>query len=98
MCILWMHSEGITRKKKPSYTVEALTIDSTQYGYIIKQNERVFIVQSFIPGTPGKLHFQSPDDAIRVGELVAERLKAEINFSITPKDLESLGVLSFTSD
>lgn len=72
-------------------TVEALTIDSTKYGYIIKQNKQVLIVQSFVPGVPGKLHFQSSDDALRVGELVTERLKAEISFSIMPKDLESWG-------
>jgi len=91
-----VHNESLAGKEIPGYTVETLQIDSNKYGYEIKQDERVVIMQPFVPCMPGKMYFESPEDAIQVGTLVAERLEAGVNFSITMDDMKKLGITSFT--
>ena len=77
------------------YMVKVFEVDANKFGYKIMRDERTVIMQPFVPGISGKRFFASPGDAQRVGELVRERLETGQEFSITPKDLQQLEILSF---
>lgn len=93
--VFGMQNEPLAGKVLPDYTVEVIEVDSNKYGYQIKQDERVLIMQPFVPGIPGKWYFEFPEDAIEVGKLVIKRLEAGIAFSITTEDMKRLGINSF---
>lgn len=95
-CVFGIHIESQNDEEPPGYSVEILNIDSDKYGYKIKQNERVVILQPFVPGVPGKQYFRSSGEALRVGRLVCKRLADGRDFSVTPDDLEQLKIRSFT--
>lgn len=75
--------------------VEVLEVETGKYGYKIIQGERTVIMQPFVPGISGKRFFACPEDARKVGELVCKRMLAGIELSVTPGDLEQLGIISF---
>lgn len=84
-----------TNNSQSDYVVKVFEIDADKFGYKIMRDERTVVMQPFVPGIAGKRFFASPDDARRVGELVRERLETGQEFSITPKDLQQLEILSF---
>jgi hypothetical protein len=63
------------------------------WGYNIMAGEKIFIKQEFMPAIPGKQGFKSADDAQLVGNLVVKRISSNQVFTITPRDLDSLGVI-----
>lgn len=97
LVVAWVGKELIFTETKTSvYSVEAVSVDSDKYGYQIMKDERIVIMQPFVPGVSGKRYFSSPDDALRVGRLVCKRLEADEDYSVTPEDIKQLGVYSFT--
>jgi hypothetical protein len=62
------------------------------WGYNILADDKVHIKQEFIPGLPGKQGFKSADDALRVGNLVVKKISSNLSPTITPHDLDSLGI------
>jgi hypothetical protein len=96
LCIAGFTGRRLIHGKTPDLTVEVYRVDDNGYGYKIIRGERLFIVQPFIPGIPGEQRFRTSEDARRVGELVLERLESGQICSITPEDLDQLGIKSFT--
>ncbi len=62
------------------------------WGYNVLADDRVYIKQEFIPTLPGKQGFKSADDALRVGNLVVKKISSNLPPTITPRDLDSLGI------
>ena len=62
------------------------------WGYNIMADSRIYIKQEFIPSIPGKQGFKSSEDALRVANLVIKRISDGQEATITPQDLDSLGV------
>ncbi len=65
---------------------------SGSWGYEIHVDNKRFILQESIPGVPGKQKFTSENDAKKCGELVIKKLKKQEIPSISPKELDSLGI------
>jgi Domain of unknown function (DUF4907) len=64
------------------------------WGYNIMTDEKIYIMQEYMPGVPGKQGFKSADDALMVGNLVVKRISSNQMPMITQRDLDSLGLLN----
>ena len=73
------------------YRVEVIQSNSG-YGYKLYEGKRTIILQPFIPAVPGKMAFQTREDAQRIGNLVMQRMKAGGSFSISKADLNNLRI------
>lgn len=74
--------------------LKAVALQTTYgWGYHILANDKVYINQEFMPAVPGIKGFKSADDALLVGNLVIKRISSNQSFSISIRDLDSLGVL-----
>ncbi|MFC5681654.1 DUF4907 domain-containing protein [Flavobacterium sp. MAHUQ-51] len=65
---------------------------TTGWGYIIKLNDKVIIKQSIIPVIQNQKSFESEEEALKVGNLVLNKLKAKTSPTITKKDLILLSI------
>lgn len=64
------------------------------WGYLIKQKSRIIIDQPTIPAMQGTQGFSSEQKARRAGELVVSKIGGgQFPPSLTPRELDSLGVL-----
>ncbi|WP_332367860.1 DUF4907 domain-containing protein [Spirosoma telluris] len=62
-------------------------------GYDILNNDKLVIHQPTIPGQPGIVGFSSQEQAHRVGDWVAEKMKqTQAMPTLTKEDLRQLGV------
>lgn len=66
--------------------------DGVGYGYQIYRKERVIILQPFVPAIPGKKGFLTKQEALRVGDLVMERLSEGQELTVSRADLRHLGI------
>ena len=82
---LWLHEPN------DCYRVEVIQ-SNNGYGYRLYERERTVIFQPFIPALPGKVAFHTKEDALRIGNLVMERILAGDNFSISKEDLNYLRI------
>ncbi|MDI1256664.1 MAG: DUF4907 domain-containing protein [Flavobacterium sp.] len=71
---------------KEIYEVEAYKINQ-DWGYCILKNNKIIIKQSTIPTYTNLVRFKSQKDALKVGELVVDRIKNNLSPTITKKDL-----------
>ncbi|HJR99437.1 MAG TPA: DUF4907 domain-containing protein [Flavobacterium sp.] len=75
---------------------EGLRLESiktaTGWGYVIKNNDKIIIKQSIIPVIQNQKSFQSETEALKVGNLVLEKLKSKTSPTITKKDLILLSI------
>lgn len=62
------------------------------YGYQIKHGEQMVVYQPFVPVISQRKPFRNAEEAVRVGGLVLERLKAGQGCSVTEEDLKRLGI------
>lgn len=95
VCLAGLAGYRLMQHKEDGLTVEVYQVSDNSYGYKIIQNERPLIVQPFIPGISQKQPFTTPDDARRVGEWVRKRMKAGEVYSITPEELNRLGIKTY---
>ncbi|GAA4306261.1 DUF4907 domain-containing protein [Compostibacter hankyongensis] len=73
--------------------VEAVPVRiSDGWGYSIRVNHRLFIYQDRIPGLPGRQPFPDREKAMRVGNMVRDRIRQGKSPTITRADLERHGV------
>ena len=63
------------------------------WGYNIMADNKIFIHQDFIPAVSGKQGFKTPEDAMLVGNRVVQKISKNELPTISPKDLEELGIL-----
>lgn len=62
------------------------------YGYEITTEDGARIRQPHMPAIPGKAGFRTPEDARTVAELVARRMRTGVLPTVSPRELDSLGV------
>lgn len=84
---------GANHNKGTLYRVETWEVAPNKYGYKILRDERIMIAQPFVPGLSGQHGFTTPADALRVGELVRERLMKGEDFTVTQEDLQRLKII-----
>ncbi len=77
-----------------SRVIKAVTFkDSVGWGYNILVNDTVYIHQNYIPGVSGIHHFATEENALKVGNYVAEKLRKRKAFpTVYPRELDSLGI------
>lgn len=76
------------------YRLEVMQVGDSGYGYRVYQEEQVIILQPFIPVIPGRKAFQTEQDALHLGSIVLERIKAGDDFAVSKADLKELGILN----
>lgn len=62
------------------------------WGYSVSTEDKVVIMQPFIPAIEGRVPFETRRDARRAGEIVRERLIKGDNPSLSPEDLKKAGI------
>lgn len=78
--------------RQPHYQVQVFKTTSG-WGYDILNNKKMVIHQPTIPGQYGIVGFTSQEEAHRVGNWVAEKMKqTEAMPTLTKEDLRQLGV------
>lgn len=77
--------------KKDELNLESIKT-STGWGYVIKNNDRIIIKQSIIPVIPSQKSFETEQQALKVGNLVLQKLKDKTSPTITKKDLILLSI------
>lgn len=76
---------------KPDLNLESIKTP-TGWGYTIKYNDKIIIKQSIIPVIPNQKSFESEEEALKVGNLVLDKLKQQTSPTITKKDLILLSI------
>jgi len=83
------------QSKIDSLSIEIKTFENKQgWGYDIFMDGNKYIHQEIIPSVPGNKGFKSEEDALKAAGLVAHKIRNNIMPpSVTPAELDSLGVL-----
>ena len=84
------------QESKPLSNIEVKTFPALEntFGYEIWIDGQKTVVQSTIPSVPGNKGFATEEKARKVADLVVSKIKNnQMPPSITPKELDSLGVL-----
>ena len=66
-----------------SIAVVPFELETGGWGYRINRGSKHFIYQDIIPSIPGRRPFQTKEDALRVGNLMVEKMRS--NGSLFPK-------------
>lgn len=77
--------------KKQGLALESFKT-ATGWGYVIKNNDKIIIKQSIIPVIATQKSFKSEEEALKVGNLVLQKLKDKTSPTITKKDLILLSI------
>ena len=77
--------------KKDELNLESIKTP-TGWGYVIKNNDRIIIKQSIIPVIPSQKSFETEQQALKVGNLVLQKLNENKSPTITKKDLILLSI------
>ncbi|OYX85541.1 MAG: DUF4907 domain-containing protein [Flavobacteriales bacterium 32-34-25] len=77
--------------KKEQLNLESIKTP-TGWGYVIKNNDKIIIKQSIIPVIPSQKSFKNEQEALKVGNLVLQKLKDKTSPTITKKDLILLSI------
>jgi hypothetical protein len=92
---------GYNPYEKSELTVDVFKVDSAEangnkgWGYDINVDGKIYIHQPNIPAVMGNMGFSSEEKARKTGEFVINKIKNNIiPPSITPEELDSLGVLN----
>ncbi len=64
----------------------------TGWGYYITNNDKIIIKQTVIPVISENKSFKTEEEAMKVGNLVLQKLKHDLSPTITKKDLFLLAV------
>jgi len=62
------------------------------WGYTVNIGSRTYIYQDIIPALPGRNVFQSREDALRVGNRVADKLRKHQLPTISKEELVGMGL------
>ena len=77
--------------KKQGLILESIQTP-TGWGYVIKNNDKIIIKQSIIPVISSQKSFINEQEALKVGNLVLQKLKDKTSPTITKKDLILLSI------
>lgn len=78
-------------KNEDNYMVNAYEINN-EWGYCILKNNKIIIKQTTIPTFSKSVRFKSKEDALKVGQLVINRIKNRLSPTVTKKDLTLLKI------
>lgn len=82
-----------TVTENDNFTATPFYTDSIGWGYEIKENGKVVIIQKHIPAIQGMNGFKTEEDAQRVGNLIVQKLNNNIfPPTIQVEELEQLGI------
>lgn len=81
----------IACNKQPNTTLASIKTP-TGWGYTISHNDKIIIKQSIIPVIDKNVSFRSEKDALKVGQLVIEKLNNNLSPTITKNDLNLLSI------
>jgi hypothetical protein len=73
-------------KKNAEFEVKSFKVNAG-WGYTIEINNKIIIKQTVIPTISNKRSFKSEADALKVGNLVLQRIKQNLSPSVAKKDL-----------
>lgn len=76
----------VSCQKKAELVVKSFKVP-TGWGYTIGMNDKIIIKQTVIPTVSDKRSFKSEDDALKVGNLVLDRIKHNLSPTVAKKDL-----------
>ncbi len=62
------------------------------WGYTINVGNRPFIYQDIIPARPGRQPFQTKEEALRVGNVVAGKIRNKELPTLTTQEVAKLGI------
>lgn len=82
----WIVFTVLLSCQNEQYLVNAFEIDG-KWGYCILKDNKLIIKQTTIPTLPHFARFKSREDALKVGHLVAERIKKNLPPTVHRKDL-----------
>jgi len=84
---------------QPKNVYRVVTIKTENgWGYQIEGKEKVYIYQPTIPGVEGNQPFGTKEEAMRIGNLVLEKLKDRKIPAIYLHELDSLRILYMKPD
>lgn len=81
----------IACNKKENLNVQALKT-STGWGYYISNDKKIIIKQTVIPVISENKSFKTEAEALKVGNLVLQKLKNDLSPTVTKKDLFLLAI------
>ena len=84
--IIIIFSLFISCNYNEEYLVKSFKINNA-WGYTIAVDNKVVIKQTVIPTVSKQRGFKTEDDALKVGNLVVERIKQNLSPTITKNDL-----------
>lgn len=65
---------------------------STGWGYVLVNQEKTIIKQTIIPVISEIKSFKTEEDALKIGNLVLQKLKDDLSPTVTKKDLIALNI------
>jgi hypothetical protein len=82
---------------KPTAVQDSIAVVTFQtaagWGYTVNVGAHAYIYQDFIPAIPGRTPFHSKEDAQRVGNRVAEKLRKQQVPAISKQELTEMGIV-----
>ena len=81
----------ISCNKNENLNVKSLKTP-TGWGYYITNNEKIIIKQTVIPVISENKSFKTEEEALKVGNLVVQKLKDDLSPTVTKKDLFLLAI------
>ena len=81
----------ISCNKNENLNVQSLKT-ATGWGYFITSNKKIIIKQTIIPVISENKSFKTEQEALKVGNLVLQKLKDDLPPTVTKKDLFLLAV------
>jgi hypothetical protein len=76
----------VSCQKNAEFEVKSFKVNAG-WGYTIGMNDKIIIKQTVIPTVSAKRSFKSEVDALKVGNLVLERIKQNLSPTVAKKDL-----------
>ena len=76
----------VSCKKNAEFEVKSFKVNAG-WGYTIGMNDKIIIKQTVIPTISNKRSFKSEADALKVGNLVLQRIKQNLSPTVAKKDL-----------
>jgi len=81
----------ISCNRTESLNVQSLKT-STGWGYTITKDDKIIIKQTVIPVISDNKSFKTEDEALKVGNLVLQKLQHDLSPTVTKKDLFLLAI------
>lgn len=89
--LLFIYVLAVSCQHNDVYVVKSYEI-SKEWGYCILKNDKIIIKQSTIPTVSNSIRFKSQEDALKVGQVVADRIKNNLSPTVTKNDLVLLKI------